>query len=174
VILPNSRFLEAEVINWSYPSRLSRLRIPVGVAYGSNPTAVRNALISAAESHKDVLSEPCPRVFFTSFGDSSLNFELLVWVNEPAKQFQIKSDLYFRIEATFRHRHITIPFPQRDLHISSGKLPVEISPQLQEAFTSLSEGLNLWLRLQSRSSASSPPESGEAGDKSDRNGIKSD
>jgi small-conductance mechanosensitive channel len=149
IIVPNSRFLEEEVVNWTHHSSLSRLKVPVTVAYGSDLTAVRGALIDAAKEHPDVLAEPAPRVFFKGFGDSSLNFDLLIWTAEPQKQFRLKSDLYFRIEAILRHRNIEIPFPQQDLHVRSGSLPLEISPQLVESLAQLSNGLTKWLERQS-------------------------
>jgi small-conductance mechanosensitive channel len=149
IIIPNSRFLEGEVVNWTHHSPVSRLKVPVGVAYGSNLSVVRSALIDAAKEHTDVLAEPAPRVFFKGFGDNSLDFDLMIWIAEPRKQFLIKSDLYFRIEAILRHRHIEIPFPQRDLHIRSGSLPLEMSPQLAESLAQLSNGLAQWLEKQS-------------------------
>ncbi|AFZ18560.1 mechanosensitive ion channel family protein [Allocoleopsis franciscana] len=149
IIIPNSRFLEAEVINWTHHSPVSRLKVPVGVAYGSNLTVVRSALIDAAKEHADVLAEPTPRVFFKGFGDNSLNFELLIWISEPRQQFRIKSDIYFRIEAILRHRNVEIPFPQRDLHVRSGSLPLEVPPQLAESFALLSHNLAKWLEYQS-------------------------
>ncbi|MDP8962911.1 MAG: mechanosensitive ion channel [Cyanobacteriota bacterium] len=149
IIIPNSRFLEGEVVNWTHHSPVSRLKLPVSVAYGSNLTIVRCALIDAAKEHADVLSEPAPRVFFEGLGESGLNFNLMVWIAEPPKQFRIKSDLYFRIEAILRHRHIEIPFPQQDLHVRSGSLPLEVSPQLTESLAQLSNGLAKWLEKQS-------------------------
>jgi small-conductance mechanosensitive channel len=74
---------------------------------------------------------------------------LLIWIAEPRKQFLIKSDLYYRIEAILRHRHIEIPFPQRDLHVRSGSFPLEVSPQLTESLAQLSNGLAKWLEKQS-------------------------
>lgn len=149
IIIPNSRFLEGEVVNWTHHSPVSRLKLPVGVAYGSNLSTVRAALIDAAKEHPDVLSEPAPKVFFTGFGDHCLHFDLLIWIAEPPKQFRIKSDLYFRIEAILRHRHIEIPFPQQDLHIRSGSLPLDVSPQLADSIAQLSNGLTKWLETQS-------------------------
>ena len=149
IIIPNSRFLEDEVVNWTHHSPVSRLKLPVNVAYGSNLSVVRSALIDAAKEHQDVLAEPAPRVFFKGFGDNSLNFELLIWISEPRQQFRIKSDIYFRIEAILRHRHIEMPFPQRDLHVRSGSLPLEVPPQLTESFALLSQGLRQWLEHQS-------------------------
>lgn len=141
VILPNSRFLESEVINWDHTTSVSRLTIPVGVAYGSDLTAVRKALMEAAKGDMDILSDPQPKVLFKGFGDNSLDFELLIWIKEPRKQFQIKSDIYFRIEALLRHRQIEIPFPQRDIHIKSDELVDSISR--------LSKNLAKWLDTQS-------------------------
>jgi len=145
VILPNSRFLESEVVNWSHRSPISRLRIPVGVAYGSNVETVRQALLDTAKNHSDVLPIPPPNVFFLGFGDSSLDFDLLAWISEPRKQFQIKSDLYFLIYKLFQERGVEIPFPQRDLHVRSGKLPVELTPELTQSLSQLSAHLSGWL-----------------------------
>ncbi|MGQ4649096.1 mechanosensitive ion channel domain-containing protein [Lyngbya aestuarii] len=153
IIIPNSRFLEAEVINWTHQSPVSRIQVPVGVAYGSNLNAVRAALIDAAKEHSEVLAQPAPQVFFKGFGDSSLDFDLLVWIAQPYKQFRIKSDLYFRIETMLRDREIEIPFPQRDLHVRSGNLPVEISPELVESISVLSQSLAKWLEIQSNISS---------------------
>jgi small-conductance mechanosensitive channel len=153
IIIPNSRFLEAEVINWTHHSSVSRLKLPIGVAYGSNLSVVRSALIDAAKEHADVLAEPVPKVFFKGFGESSLDFELLVWIAEPQKQFRIKSDLYFRIEAILRHRNVEIPFPQRDLNVR-GQIPLEIPPDLAESFAQLSQSLAKWLEYQSNNGTS--------------------
>ncbi|ACB49560.1 unknown [Crocosphaera subtropica ATCC 51142] len=150
VILPNSRFLESEVINWSHSSPISRLKIPVGVAYGSNLEAVRRVLIDTAKNHRDILSMPSPQVFFSEFGDSSLNFNLLVWISKPYKQFQIKSDLYFKIDTQFRQEGIEIPFPQRDVHFRSSDLPSQsLSPELINSLTTLSNRLAMWLETNS-------------------------
>lgn len=145
VILPNSRFLEQEVVNWSHRSAISRLHIPAGVAYGSNVEVVRQALLDASKQHSDVLSIPPPNVFFLGFGDSALNFDLLVWISEPRQQYQIKSDLYFAIYKLFQERGVEIPFPQRDMHVRSGKLPVELTPELTDSLAQLSSNFSQWL-----------------------------
>ena len=142
IILPNSRFLEREVINWSHQDPISRIHIPVGVAYGSDIKAVETALLDTATEHPHVLKVPPPRVMFKGFGDSSLDFELLVWSNMPEEQYWTKSDLYFRIDEVLRERHIEIPFPQRDLHLRSGTVPLELSPELQQAILLLLQSLN--------------------------------
>ncbi len=149
IIIPNSRFLEKEVVNWTHHSPVSRIKVPVSIAYGANLSIVRGALIDAAKEHADVLGEPVPQVFFKGFGDNSLNFDLMIWTAEPRKQFRIISDLYFRIEVILRHRGIEVPFPQRDLHIRSGSLPLEVPPELTESFAQLSNGLAKWLEKQS-------------------------
>ncbi|MBD2090052.1 mechanosensitive ion channel [Microcoleus sp. FACHB-1515] len=128
IIVPNSRFLEEEVINWSHRNPISRLHLPVGVAFSADPQTVRSALIEAAQSHPEVLKNPAPQVFFTGFGESALNFDLLVWTTKPNRQFILKSDLYFRIFEVLKERDIQIPFPQRDLHLRSSSLN---SPQLE-------------------------------------------
>jgi small-conductance mechanosensitive channel len=128
IIVPNSRFLESEVINWSHGNPVSRIRLPVGVAYSADPHAVRAALLEACQSNQEILTAPAPQVFFLGFGDNAFNFQLLVWIAQPSRQLVIKSDLYFAIEASLRQHGIEIPFPQRDLHIRSG-LPSDLSPE---------------------------------------------
>ncbi len=132
IIIPNSRFLESEVINWSHGSPTSRLRIPIGVAYGSDVELVKRALLEAAKGHPEVLLRPKPQVWFQEFGDNSLNFELLVWTGEPKKQPRIKSDLNYRIDASFRRYNIEIPFPQRDLHVRSPQIEQFMAVWLQQ------------------------------------------
>ena len=141
IILPNSQFLENAVINWSHGDSISRLRIPVGVAYGSPINKVKLALFEAARTHPDVLVSPKPQVWFQEFGDSALVFELLVWTGDPKHQPRIKSDLNYRIEASLNRHGVEIPFPQRDLHVRSPNL---------DTF------LNIW--LQQHASSAHPPQ----------------
>ncbi len=137
IIVPNSRFLEEEVINWSHENPVSRLHLPVGVAYSSDVNQVRSALLEAATEQAEVLPIPAPSVLFKGFGDSAMDFELLVWIRDPSRQPVIKSDLYFLIEAALRRYGIEIPFPQRDLHMRSGMLPLQFSPQLEQTLVQL-------------------------------------
>ena len=131
IIVPNSRLLSEEVINWNHRRSVSRLHVPIGVAYGSDVAKVKSALIQAAEEHLEVLRNPPPQVFFTEFADSSLNFELLVWTSDPSRQAPLKSDLCFRIEEIFREQQIDIPFPQRDINIAPDGLPIRLPQQLE-------------------------------------------
>ncbi|HEY9691692.1 MAG TPA: cyclic nucleotide-binding domain-containing protein [Oculatellaceae cyanobacterium] len=117
VIVPNLDFIENKIINWSHQDPDSRLRIPVGVAYGSDPVLVTETLLSSAYLESRVLYNPPPEVWLTGFGDNALNFELLVWINKPAEREPIKSSLNFIIEHELRQRRIEIPFPQQDVWI---------------------------------------------------------
>ncbi len=128
VIVPNSRFTESKVVNWSYRDPRCRIHIPVGVAYGSDTAVVTEALLAVARGNPRVLTNPPPQVWLRSFGPSSLNFELLVWINRPQDQFVLISELNFAIEAEFRRRGIRIPFPQQDIHIRSLEGLVSPSP----------------------------------------------
>ena len=117
VIVPNLKFFDNNIINWSYKDPRCRIHIPIGVAYGTEPVLVTEALLVAARMEPGVLSHPSPKVWFKEFGESSLNFELLVWIDKPQANEPIKSALNFRIEHELRQRGIEVPFPQRDLHI---------------------------------------------------------
>jgi small-conductance mechanosensitive channel len=122
VIVPNSQLLESEVVNWSHGDPTSRVHVRVGVAYGSEPGRVRRALFEAAAEHPAVLREPRPEVRLTGFGESSLDFELLVWTRDPRDQDRLRSDLNFRIAEQFARAGIAIPFPQHDVHLRSASL----------------------------------------------------
>ncbi|MEL7332665.1 MAG: cyclic nucleotide-binding domain-containing protein [Cyanobacteria bacterium J06560_2] len=117
VIVPNSRFIDNNVVNWSYEDPRSRLHVPVGVAYGSDRMMVTEALLSAARRESRVLKQPSPKVWFVAFGDSSLNFELLVWIDDPIETAPIRSALNYAIAAELALRNIEIPFPQLDIQL---------------------------------------------------------
>ena len=119
IIVPNSEFINRSVINWSHGDPRVRIHVPVGVAYGSDVDLVTQTLLSVASGMESVLPEPAPTVRFTGFGDSALNFELLVWTDQPTRHPSLRSRLNYAIEAAFRKNGIQIPFPQRDLHIKS-------------------------------------------------------
>ncbi len=117
IIVPNSKFIEEEVINWTVDDPRIRIHCPVGVAYGSDEKKVRDVLIEVAHGKKMLLKQPKPEVRFLEFGDSSLNFDLLVWTGNPENQKMLRSDINFAIAEAFRENDITIPFPQRDVHL---------------------------------------------------------
>lgn len=132
IIVPNSHFLEKEVVNWNHSSSVSRLHLPVDVAYGCDVDRVQTALIESVSHHPEVLAHPQPQVQFLGFGESALNFEVLVWFREPRQQYRLKSDLYFRVESMLRQYEIEVPFPQRDLHVRSPHLEQLIDLLVQQ------------------------------------------
>ncbi len=126
MIVPNTKFIDSPVTNWTYGDPRVRFRIPVGVAYGSDIAKVREALLAAGRENPNTLKEPAPSIFLEKFGDNSIDFELVVWSSEmSARPSRYRSDLNFAIERKFRESGIEIAFPQRDLHIRSGVLKVE-------------------------------------------------
>lgn len=124
IIIPNSRFITEEVVNWSYTDTKIRFRIPVSVGYECDVRLVERLLLEIAAANRDVLADPAPVVRFLEFGDSGLHFELRAWTTTLIqKKGKLVSDLNFAILETFRANGITIPYPQRDLHIKSAKGP---------------------------------------------------
>ena len=124
VIVPNSKLVQNKFTNYSYGSDSVRLNIPVGVGTGSDLQKVSEALVEAARSVKEVLATPPPRPHFKGFGDSSLEFEIRVWINEPHKHPQIRSKVNFQIERIFRERGIEMPNPQFDLNLRSASVRI--------------------------------------------------
>jgi small-conductance mechanosensitive channel len=119
VIVPNSELVRNRFVNYSYGSPEVRIAVPVGVAYGSDIDKVTAALIEAAGLVGDVLQEPAPQVRLRDFGDSAINFDLLVWIREPHNHQQIRSKVSFEILKAFADRGIEIPFPQREVSLRS-------------------------------------------------------
>lgn len=123
MIIPNEQFLTNSVTTYTKTSRLVRISINLGVGYDSDPHLVRQILLETAVRHELVEENPAPAVFFTAFGDSSLNFRLAVWTRQPRQIPRIRSDLFFLIWDTFQQHEITIPFPQHDLNLGRGWEP---------------------------------------------------
>jgi potassium efflux system protein len=119
IIVPNSQLINQAVINWSHGDPRIRVHAPVGVAYGSDVSLVTETLLEVARAQPEVLPKPEPEVRFIEFGDSSLNFELLVWSDEPPNYHRLRSELNYAIDAAFRDKSIEIPFPQRDVHLKA-------------------------------------------------------
>ncbi|TCO05979.1 mechanosensitive ion channel family protein [Natronoflexus pectinivorans] len=120
MIVPNNKFVSDKVINWSYNESRTRFSVDVGVAYGSDVRLVERLLLEAAMECEDVIRDDETIVLFTDFGDSSLDFRLLFWIEDVIFVERVRSKLRFAIDAKFREHHVTIPFPQRDLHLKSG------------------------------------------------------
>jgi len=124
IIVPNSQLIAEKVTNWTLSTRVARLVVPVGVAYGSDVTLVMQILTEVATGHPDAVADPAPSILFMEFGESSLNFEIRVFVRDISSRFGIRSEMLQQIDDRFREAGIEIPFPQRDLHLRSadGKL----------------------------------------------------
>ena len=119
IVIPNSDLITNQVTNWTLSERHMRLRIQVGVAYGSDVTRVTETLRECATAGPKVRRIPEPRVLFQNFGESSLDFELRVWISDVDDMMTVASDLRYEIDRRFREAKIEISFPQRDLHIRS-------------------------------------------------------
>lgn len=127
IIVPNSKLVNNNIINWSHMDKKTRFNVKVGVAYGSDVKLVEELLLKCA-NNKDIYEKPEPFVRFLDFGDSSLDFQLFFWVKNSFQVENIKSDLRFAINQSFAENNIQIPFPQRDVHIKS----VEASSKLKK------------------------------------------
>jgi MscS family membrane protein len=117
ITIPNSIIANSKIINESAPIPHFRVRIPIGVSYGSDIDLVEKTLLEMAANNTNVQKDPSPRVRFRQFGDSALNFELLCWAKEPALRGQTIHQLNSSIYKKFNEVGITIPFPQRDVHL---------------------------------------------------------
>ncbi|MGC9524539.1 MAG: mechanosensitive ion channel domain-containing protein [Limnospira sp.] len=117
IIVPNQLLVNNKIINWSHGNIASRIHIPVRVAYGSDPVLVTEVLLSAARQESRVLSHPKPQVWLTDFGENSVNFDLLVWIDLPKARLPIQSSLNYIVQNKLYQNNISIPVAQRDLWI---------------------------------------------------------
>lgn len=121
MILPNHLYLSNSLYNWTQNGTLTRESVSVGVAYGSDVQLVKKLLIEAANSHPRIVDKSQTVVIFTEFGDSSLNFRVVFTIDDSFTAAFPKSDIRFEIDKLFRENNVTIPFPQRDIHIIDKK-----------------------------------------------------
>jgi len=117
ITIPNAMMANSKIINESAPIPRFRIRIPVGVAYGTDLEKVESALLGVALANQNVSREPPPRVRLRRFGISSVDFELLVWVKDPSVKGRETHNLLKEVYAVFAAQSITIPFPQMDIHL---------------------------------------------------------
>lgn len=117
LVIPNHKYLTSTLYNWTENGSNTREVVNVGVAYGSDVELVKKLLIQAADEHNSVLKTPPPLVLFTNFGDSALEFRLIFTLGNSFEAAIPQSDIRFRINQLFKEHNITIPFPQRDLHV---------------------------------------------------------
>ncbi len=126
ILVPNSTFLQTNVVNWTLSDDVISSKVSVGVAYGSPARQVAALLLKAAQQNADVLAEPAPGVSFTNFGDHALEFELSFWLRlSQSDRGKIESDLRFAIDDLFVEHGIIIAYPQRDVHLNLLR-PVEV------------------------------------------------
>jgi small-conductance mechanosensitive channel len=127
-LVPNSNLISNTIVNYSLSSPMIRIDLPVGVSYRSDPQQVKKILLEVAEKEPMVTKFQKPMVRFVEYGDSSINFELLIWIDvRVTPRRNVRSELYFEIFEEFRKAGIEIPFPQRDIHIRSS----DVQPQLK-------------------------------------------
>ena len=116
-LIPNENLMTQEVENWSYSDRNVRVRIPVGVGYDSDLALAQQLMLRAAQESPRVLSNPKPNVWLTSFGDSRVEHDILVWISDPESGVgSVRSDVLNRLWILFREHGVTIPYPQRVIH----------------------------------------------------------
>jgi small-conductance mechanosensitive channel len=130
IIVPNSEFTSGRVTSWTHGSPYRRMNVPFSVAYGSDKNTVREAGIAAAQAVAATVEDDVRQtdVWFTSFGDSALQFALMVWIGPDAiaRPGATTSKYLWAIDDALRARGIEIPFPQRDLHVRTGRLAVAL------------------------------------------------
>jgi small-conductance mechanosensitive channel len=126
IIVPNAEFVNGRVTNWTYDEDLRRVHIPFGVAYGTNKDLVKEAAIAAANNIEGTIKLPGrePDIWLVNFGDSSLDFDLVVWVKRELLMAPVRTQALYlwALETELSKRNIQIPFPQRDLHIKSNAI----------------------------------------------------
>ena len=128
-LIPNEDLITNRVVNWSFSDKNIRVRVPVGISYDSDPRIAMALCVEAAQASGRVLNDPEPRCLLTEFGDNSINLELRFWINDPSNGVgNARSEVLLGIWDRFKESGISIPFPQRDIHLKS----------LPEGFTSQS------------------------------------
>ncbi len=132
VIIPNSELIAGRVTNWMYKDTSGRVELKIGVAYGSDTDLVRRVLLDCARGHPGIKPWPQPYVVFMDFGDSALLFELRFFIRDMNNYLAISSDMRFEIDAAFREAGITIPFPQRDVHVYQQAAPAVAQAPTEE------------------------------------------
>jgi small-conductance mechanosensitive channel len=119
VIVPNGLLISKEVVDWTLSDKSRRIEVISGVAYGSDVHQVKKLLLEIIKNHPDVKQDPEPLVLFNAMSESSLDFRLLFWTEHFDQWLRIRSEVIFAIHDVLRENGISIPFPQRDLHIKS-------------------------------------------------------
>lgn len=118
IMVPNEDFITNKVVNWTYSNKKGRVDIPIGVSYKSDIKLARDLILAAATEHPRCISDPAPECYLREYGDSSVNFLLVFWVDDVTEgRYKPQSEVMFSIWEKFQQHDIAIPFPQRDIHI---------------------------------------------------------
>jgi potassium efflux system protein len=125
LIVPNKEFIAGQLINWSLSDPITRIVIPVGIAYGSDTELAEQLILKVARKHTDVLEKPEPTALFISFGDSSLQFELRVFIVGTDRRMIVRHELHRGIDQIFKEHGINIAFPQQDVHMDTTR-PLDV------------------------------------------------
>jgi potassium efflux system protein len=129
LLVPNKEFITSSVINWTLSDPITRIVVPVGIAYGSDTAKARRLLLEAARADRMVLDDPEPSAIFKGFGDSTLDFQLRVFIASRDLWPSVVDGLHTRIDDSFRAAGVEIAFPQRDLHIRSAEGLATLAPR---------------------------------------------
>ena len=119
VVIPNSDLIAGSVLNWTSPDLSGRVKVPIGVAYGTDPDKVKEVLLSIAADHPVALKYPAPTVIFKNFGASSLDFEMRVFIRDVNQILTVHSDINFEIARRFEQEGIEVPFDQHDITLKN-------------------------------------------------------
>lgn len=119
LIVPNKTFITSQLVNWSLSDAITRIVIPLGIAYGSDVELAHKIMLDTVKETPLVLADPAPSVLFMGFGESSLNFSIRIFVSELSNRLPVTHSLHIRLEKALRENKIIIPFPQRDIHVHS-------------------------------------------------------
>jgi len=130
ILIPNETLISSEIINWSYGDRNVRFRLPVQISYQDDPEEAMTLMVEAARGVARVLTDPEPVARLMAFGDSGINLELRLWIHDPENGVNnVRSEVFLRIWRSFRQHGITIPFPQRDVHL----IPESAAPATRQS-----------------------------------------
>ena len=129
ILIPNEALISERVTNWTLSNSVTRLIIPVGIAYGSDTDIARDIMLQVLKDNSKVLDNPSPNVLFTGFGESSLDFQLRVFLNNFEDRWPVTHVIHTEVNKSLEEAGISIPFPQTDLHIVSQNGPLEINPK---------------------------------------------
>ena len=120
-LIPNENLMINQVENWSYSSKNVRVQVPVGVSYDADMALAERLMLEAAGKARRVLADPAPSVWWNGFGDNAVSFTIHCWINDPEEGTgNVRSDVLKHLWALFREHGITLPYPQRDLHLKEG------------------------------------------------------